>query len=533
MLAARRPNSTTAASRTSSTTPSGCVQQRCPEWTDHNVSDPGVTLIETFAWMTDQLLYRLNRVPDRNYVKFLELLGVHALPADRGPRRPTFWLSAPQAGRPCGSRRHAGRHGPHRDGRGRSCSRPTTSCRSSPAVARARGFHRAPDGEPRSRPTAAGRPAFALLRRRSRGPDDAVLFGLTDAVAVVRRRAPARLRDRGRRRRPARSAAGVGGVDGDGWAECEVERDDTGGLNRRRRRRPPRAAQARASVLGGERAGWLRCRVARGEPRASRSTAPPRGSRRCGASPSAAPSRPCTPRSSSDEVLGLSEGVPGQRFLLARRPVVPVGEPPRRSRCRRQRLGGVAPRSTTFADSASATRHFRLDRVAGEIVFGPAVREADGTLRQLRRGAAEGRGAADARRTAPAAGRAATSPRRRTEGAAQADPVRRTGREPAAAHRRRRRRGRRRTPRCAGRSRCAPATARSPPRTTSSSPTRRRPRWPGCAACRPRTRRMPAPCGLLVVPAADGDRRARCASSSSGPARSCSTRSRGYLDERR
>jgi predicted phage baseplate assembly protein len=47
------------------------VQQRCPEWTDHNVSDPGVTLIELFAWMTDQLVYRLNRVPDRVYVKFL------------------------------------------------------------------------------------------------------------------------------------------------------------------------------------------------------------------------------------------------------------------------------------------------------------------------------------------------------------------------------------------------------------------------------------------------------------------------------
>src|SRR5947208_569812 len=28
------------------------VQQKCPEWTDHNVSDPGVTLIETFARMT-------------------------------------------------------------------------------------------------------------------------------------------------------------------------------------------------------------------------------------------------------------------------------------------------------------------------------------------------------------------------------------------------------------------------------------------------------------------------------------------------
>ena len=56
------------------------VQQRCPEWTDHNVSDPGVTLIETFAWMTDQLLYRLNRVPDRHYIKFLELIGVTPVP---------------------------------------------------------------------------------------------------------------------------------------------------------------------------------------------------------------------------------------------------------------------------------------------------------------------------------------------------------------------------------------------------------------------------------------------------------------------
>ena len=56
------------------------VQQRCPEWTDHNVSDPGVTLIETFASMTDQLLYRLNRVPDRHFVKFLELIGVNLFP---------------------------------------------------------------------------------------------------------------------------------------------------------------------------------------------------------------------------------------------------------------------------------------------------------------------------------------------------------------------------------------------------------------------------------------------------------------------
>src|SRR5215468_9004673 len=57
------------------------VQRRCPEWTDHNVSDLGVTLIETFAYMTDLMLYRLNRVPDRLYLKFLELIGLPLFPA--------------------------------------------------------------------------------------------------------------------------------------------------------------------------------------------------------------------------------------------------------------------------------------------------------------------------------------------------------------------------------------------------------------------------------------------------------------------
>src|SRR4026208_1611769 len=72
------------------------VQQKCPEWTDQNVSDPGVTLIELFAWMTDQLIYRLNRVPDRNYVKFLELIGVTLFPPTAARTDVTFWLSGPQ-----------------------------------------------------------------------------------------------------------------------------------------------------------------------------------------------------------------------------------------------------------------------------------------------------------------------------------------------------------------------------------------------------------------------------------------------------
>src|SRR5204863_9199548 len=72
------------------------VQQRCPDWTDHNVSDPGVTMIELFAQMVDQVVYRLNRVPDRNYLKFLDLIGVRLLPPTCAEVDVTFWLSAPQ-----------------------------------------------------------------------------------------------------------------------------------------------------------------------------------------------------------------------------------------------------------------------------------------------------------------------------------------------------------------------------------------------------------------------------------------------------
>ena len=55
------------------------VARACPEWTEHNVSDPGITLIELFAWMTDMLVYRLNRVPDKVHVALLELLGIARL----------------------------------------------------------------------------------------------------------------------------------------------------------------------------------------------------------------------------------------------------------------------------------------------------------------------------------------------------------------------------------------------------------------------------------------------------------------------
>jgi hypothetical protein len=47
-----------------------------PEWTNFNESDPGVTLVEVFAFLTESLLYRANQIPERNRRKFLKLLGV-------------------------------------------------------------------------------------------------------------------------------------------------------------------------------------------------------------------------------------------------------------------------------------------------------------------------------------------------------------------------------------------------------------------------------------------------------------------------
>ena len=50
------------------------VPVHTPEWTNFNDSDPGVTLVQLFAFITESLLYRANQIPERNHVKFLQLL---------------------------------------------------------------------------------------------------------------------------------------------------------------------------------------------------------------------------------------------------------------------------------------------------------------------------------------------------------------------------------------------------------------------------------------------------------------------------
>src|SRR5262249_40098322 len=47
-----------------------------PEWTDHNPSDPGITLLELFAFLGENLLYRFNQIPEATKLAFLRLLRI-------------------------------------------------------------------------------------------------------------------------------------------------------------------------------------------------------------------------------------------------------------------------------------------------------------------------------------------------------------------------------------------------------------------------------------------------------------------------
>lgn len=69
------------------------IARYTPEWTDFNHSDPGMTLVQLFAWLTETMLYRMNQVPDRLYLKFLELIDLQPTPAMPAQAQLTFEAS--------------------------------------------------------------------------------------------------------------------------------------------------------------------------------------------------------------------------------------------------------------------------------------------------------------------------------------------------------------------------------------------------------------------------------------------------------
>ncbi|WP_306204714.1 putative baseplate assembly protein [Actinoplanes sp. RD1] len=354
------------------------IQQRAPEWSDHNVSDPGVTLIEAFAHMTDQLLYRLNRVPDKNYLAFLDLIGVKLFPPAPARGDVTFWLSGAQ-------------ENPVVVPAGTEVSTERTVTDEGVVFTTVTDLAIVPSELTRlRRHPNAGAPAD-LLDGVAEGRDTAV-FQETPAVGdsmLVGLSAPvphcAVLLELDSR------VEGVG-VDprqppivweawtGDGWTACEVDRDETGGLNRPGDVVLHVPGGHASSVQGGQQAAWLRLRLVAAQPgQPFYSQSPTVRSlivSTIGGTVTAVHAETIT-----GELLGEAEGVPGQRFTVARPPIVADTVP---LQVEVSSGDGWVPWSEVdgFGRSEPTDRHFMVERTSGEITLGPAVRQADGTLHQ-------------------------------------------------------------------------------------------------------------------------------------------------------
>jgi predicted phage baseplate assembly protein len=66
------------------------VPRYTPEWRDVNDSDPGMALAKLYAWMTELQLWRMNQVPERSYIKFLQMVGIERMPATPARTEITF-----------------------------------------------------------------------------------------------------------------------------------------------------------------------------------------------------------------------------------------------------------------------------------------------------------------------------------------------------------------------------------------------------------------------------------------------------------
>jgi Baseplate J-like protein len=62
------------------------IPATAPEWTNHNPSDPGITLVELLAYVSERLMYQLNRIPDSHTLEFLNL--IHGRDPDGRLERP-------------------------------------------------------------------------------------------------------------------------------------------------------------------------------------------------------------------------------------------------------------------------------------------------------------------------------------------------------------------------------------------------------------------------------------------------------------
>ncbi|MGX7826379.1 putative baseplate assembly protein [Actinokineospora sp. 24-640] len=364
------------------------VRQRCPEWTDHNLSDPGVTLIETFAFVVDQLLYRLNRVPERLHVKFLDLIGVRMFPPTPARVETTFWLSTPAlstmtipAGTLVGTLRTETVESilftTVADSAALPCALEAVSTRAAEADS---AVNRTMELR-----TGASVPVFSAHPR----PGDHLLLALDQAVPHCAVRVDLDAHIEGVGVNPDDPPLVWEAYNGEAWVPCGLLRDETGGLNTSGAVILGIPEDHRAGIVDGRRGAWLRARV----------TEPLEDQPGYGASPVVTRVGACTVGVTGtainaevirDEVLGTAEGVAGQFFRLSSGPVLAgVGDPV-------VEVSSDAgwqewTRVENFAASGPDDRHFVLDGCTAEVILGPVVRLPGGGVRH--HGAVPPRGA--------------------------------------------------------------------------------------------------------------------------------------------
>ncbi|MBP8000192.1 MAG: putative baseplate assembly protein [Chloroflexi bacterium] len=365
----------------------------CKEWTDHNVSDPGITLIELFAWMTEIILYRMNQVPDLHYAKFMDMLGIKLKEPEPATCPVTFWLSAPQE---IGILIPAGTEVASTQTETEQAIVFTTVENFSvlvPQLAEALSRISARDGSRRYdehnlRRLEAG---FEGVEIFSRLPTegDALFFGfendLTNHIigfdvdcdpaggAGIDPTLP-----------PYVWEASTGGAENVRWQPCEIDSDNTKGMNSTGRILIYVPKMGKYRVNNKERY-WIRVRV-----KEISSDEMEEGMLPYQVSPRVRQIRVASWGGTTEavhaqrihkEFLGRSDGSAGQRFflqmtpLLKRQPgehltVQAEGEKPQ-----------VWREVDDFSKTGSTDKVYVLDSITGELRFAPAIRQQDGTIK--------------------------------------------------------------------------------------------------------------------------------------------------------
>lgn len=354
------------------------LQRRNPDWTDNNVSDPGVTLIETFAYMADQLVYRLNQVPELHYIKFLELLGERLRPPAAAYTTLQFTLAVPQPNDvlvPRGtavSTMRTGSAPPVTFTTDRDLTLVSLSTVAALSQPQGSGF----TAIDLNSTTSLDEDAFSSEPR----PGDAFYVGLSKAAAhcIIRLEVDARIEGIGVD--PLRPPLVFEAWDGRQWVGVELLSDTTGGFNRKGSIELA-LDEHQMSNLAGVDAGWIRTRVVETEgdqpaykesPTVRSVTVATIGGR--------ASATHC--QIVSDETLGRTTGTPGETFRTNRAPLtagqddlaIELSSPDGWERWNRVE---------TFANHGPDERIFTLDAVTGELRFGPMIRLPDGSVRSF------------------------------------------------------------------------------------------------------------------------------------------------------